>query len=197
MDVEVNNSLSEQDNSPPKKPPAENVTGLFNDIKVWVRDALFAAIIAALIVFFVVQPVRVEGVSMQPKLVDQERIFVNRFIYHFKEIHRGDIVVFWYPKDTSKSFIKRVIGLPGETVQIKSGMVYVDGRRLDEIYLSPNYIDHRSYPPVKVTEGHYYVLGDHRDSSNDSRNWGLVPKENIYGKAIFRYWPVTRLGTLD
>ncbi len=176
---------------------SQDIAKLFNEIKIWVRDALFASVLALLIVFFVVQPVRVEGVSMQPRLVDQERIFVNRFIYHVKEIHRGDIVVFWYPKDTSKSFIKRVIGVPGDIIEIKSGTVYNNGRKLDEIYLRPDYIDHRSYPPVKVTADNYYVLGDHRDSSNDSRNWGFVPRDNIYGKAIFRYWPVTRLGTIN
>ena len=170
---------------------------LFRELKGWTRDILFAVITAILIVLFVVQPVKVEGTSMLPRIVDQERIFVNRFIYHFADIQRGDIVVFWYPKDSSKSFIKRVIGLPGDIVRIEQGKVLVNGRPLGETYLDPRYLDHHSYPPERIPSDHYFVLGDHRNSSNDSRNWGLVPRRNIYGKAIFRYWPVSRLGSIE
>lgn len=177
--------------------PAEPGARLFSEIKGWVPDLFFAALIALFIVFFVVHPVRVEGVSMQPQLIDQERIFVNRFIYHLTEIHRGDIVVFLYPKDTNKSFIKRVIGLPGDVMEIKAGVVYINGKKYDEQYIDPKYIDYESFAPAKVREGTYFVMGDHRNQSNDSRHWGLVPRENIYGKAMFRYWPVSRFGTLD
>ncbi|MEE8585081.1 MAG: signal peptidase I [Acidobacteriota bacterium] len=161
------------------------------------RDIFFAALTAILIVIFVVQPVKVEGTSMEPKLEDQERIFVNKFIYHFSRIERGDIVVFWYPKDPTKSFIKRVIGAPGERVEIRRGQVYINGERLDEPYVPANFLDAASYPPTLVPEGHFYVLGDHRNSSNDSRNWGSVPSGNIFGKAVFRYWPVSKLGLLE
>lgn len=170
---------------------------ILQEVKSWTRDILFAVVTAILIVLFVVQPVKVEGTSMLPRLVDQERIFVNRFIYHITDIHRGDIVVFWYPKDPSKSFIKRVIGLPGDIVRIDSGKVFVNDRMLDEDYLDPRYLDHESYGPERVSEESYFVLGDHRNSSNDSRNWGQVPRRNIYGKAIFRYWPVSRLGSIE
>jgi signal peptidase I len=167
------------------------------ELRNWVRDIIFAALTAVLIVVFVVQPVKVEGTSMQPHLFDQERIFVNKFVYHVSEIHRGDIIVFWYPRDSGKSFIKRVIGLPGEEVAIRAGVVYVDGASLREPYLRREYFDASSFGPIAVAHDHYFVLGDHRNSSNDSRNWGLVPAENIFGKAIFRYWPISKFGLIE
>jgi signal peptidase I len=166
-------------------------------LKFWFRDILFAFAIAIFIVIFVVQPVKVEGTSMQPQLVDQERIFVNRFIYRFKDIQRGDIVVFWYPRDHSKSFIKRVLGVPGDEVEIRYGTVYVNGTRVYEPYLNPEFRDHKSFQKVVVPPGQYFVLGDHRNSSNDSRSWGFVAQQLIYGKAIFSYWPVARVGLVE
>jgi signal peptidase I len=171
--------------------------GLLGELRHWIRDVVFAALTAVLIVVFVVQPVKVEGTSMQPHLFDQERIFVNKFVYHVAEIHRGDIIVFWYPRDPGKSFIKRVVGLPGEEVAIRGGTVYVDGASLREPYLRREYFDPTSFGPIVVSSGHYFVLGDHRNSSNDSRNWGLVPGENIFGKAIFRYWPISKFGLIE
>ena len=171
-----------------------NVVG---EIRGWARDVFFAIGTAIMIVVFLYQPVKVEGTSMQPRLVDQERIFVNRFIYRFTDIDRGDVVVFWFPKDPNKSFIKRVLALPGDEVEIRSGAVYVNGAKQDEPYLLREFQDHDSYPRTVVPDGHYFVLGDHRNSSNDSRNWGWVPRENIYGKAVFRYWPVSRVGPVD
>lgn len=167
------------------------------ELKPWFRDILLAFFFAVLIVVFVVQPVKVEGTSMLPRLVDQERIFVNRFIYRFSEIHRGDIVVFWYPKDRSKSFIKRVLGVPGDQVEIRRGSVYINGSKVEEPYLDPQFRDWDSLGRRIVPPDHYFVLGDHRSSSNDSRNWGFVPRELIYGKAVFRYWPLLRAGRVD
>ncbi|HEX4999776.1 MAG TPA: signal peptidase I [Terriglobia bacterium] len=167
------------------------------EIRGWVRDIVLAVGTAILIVVFLYQPVKVEGTSMLPELVDQERIFVNKFVYHFESISRKDIVVFWYPKDPSKRYIKRVIGMPGDTVEVRRGSIFVNDVKLDEPYLIPEFRDRRSYPPVKVEPGHYYVLGDHRNMSNDSRMWGLVPEKYIYGKAVFRYWPVSKIGALD
>lgn len=169
---------------------------LAREARGWVRDVFFAAITAILIVVFVVQPVKVEGTSMQPRLSDQERIFVNKFVYHFSGIERGDIVVFWYPKDPTKSFIKRIIGLPGEMVEIRNGVVFVNGLQLQEPYVKQEYFDPSSYHRQVVPSGRYFVLGDHRNSSNDSRNWGCVPQEYVFGKAVFRYWPVSRLGPI-
>ncbi len=180
----------------PEMPPAPR-SNILGELRSWFRDILFAFATAIFIVIFVVQPVKVEGTSMQPRLVDQERIFVNRFIYRFTDIHRGDIVVFWYPRDTSKSFIKRVLAIPGDEVEIRYGSVFVNGDKVSEPYLQQEFRDHDSYRRVVVSEGKYFVLGDHRNSSNDSRNWGFVPRELIYGKAIFRYWPVSRVGPVD
>jgi len=167
------------------------------ELKSWLRDILLAFAIAIFIVIFVVQPVKVEGTSMQPRLVDQERIFVNRFIYRFKDIRRGDVVVFWYPRDRSKSFIKRIMGVPGDTVEIRRGTVYVNGTRVYEPYLDPAFRDEKSFQTVVVPTGQYFVLGDHRNSSNDSRSWGFVAQQLIYGKAIFSYWPVSRVGLVE
>src|SRR5262250_1277099 len=133
--------------------------GILAEFRGWLKDILLAAVIAVLMVVFLYQPVKVEGTSMQPELLDQERIFVNKFVYHFEEIHRGDIVVFWYPKDPSKSFIKRVLGVPGDLVSIRDGQVYINGDLVEERYVPRGYQDADSYPPVRVREGHYYVLG--------------------------------------
>ncbi len=172
-------------------PPSPSFLG---HLKVWLRDIAMACAMAVFIVVFVVQPVKVEGNSMVPLLQDQERIFVNRFIYRFSDITRGDIVVFWYPRDRRKSFIKRVVGLPGDQVEIRRGAVIVNGEKIVESYVRKEYRDFSSFRRVVVPGGHYFVLGDHRNSSNDSRNWGFVPAANIYGKAIFSYWPVERFG---
>ncbi|HXF03918.1 MAG TPA: signal peptidase I [Blastocatellia bacterium] len=174
------------------------VAHLWQEAKAFLRDLVFAVLIAILVIVFVVQPVRVEGTSMLPRLHDGERIFVNKFIYRFEKIERGDIVVFWYPNDPSKSFIKRVIGLPGETISIREGVVYVDGMPLEEKYIDPAFhVRRENMPPVYVRDHYYFVMGDNRDSSNDSRQWGLVPEKYIYGKAIFRYWPLSSFGTIN
>ncbi len=175
----------------------ESQPSLFSEIRGWLKDVVLGVIIAVLMVVFLYQPVKVEGTSMQPELIDQERIFVNKFIYHFEGIHRGNIVVFWYPRDPSKSFIKRVVGIPGDTVSVRQGRVFINGALLEEHYVPDGYQDIDSYPTVKVKEDQYYVLGDHRNASNDSRSWGLVPRKYIYGKAVFRYWPVRKTGFLE
>ncbi|HKG21091.1 MAG TPA: signal peptidase I [Blastocatellia bacterium] len=173
-------------------------TGLWAEIKSISRDIIFAAVMAVLIVVFVVQPVKVEGTSMQPRLENEERIFVNKFVYNFDPIERGDIVVFWFPDDPSKSFIKRVIGLPGERVRVERGQVFINGRPIDEPYLAPERNrSARTYGEIEVKNHYYYVMGDNRDASNDSRSWGLVPEKYIYGKAMFRYWPMPRIGSLN
>jgi signal peptidase I len=152
--------------------------------------------LALVIIVFLYQPVKVEGTSMAPLLADQERIFINKFVYHYQHIGRGDVVVFWYPMDASKSFIKRVVGLPGETVSIAQGRVLIDGVPLDEPYVPAQFTDGGFYGPVKIPAGHYFVMGDHRSSSNDSRVFGPVAEKYIYGKAVFSYWPVERFGTI-
>ena len=181
---------------------------LWGELRSLLRDVIFAGVIAILIVGFVVQPVRVEGQSMMPKLHDQDRIFVNKFIYPLREwigdkepIKRGDIVVLLYPDDPSKSYIKRVVGLPGEEVNVENGKLYINGMQIDEPYLDSEYISSDSMPgSVHVKEHHYFVMGDNRRNSSDSRYWGLVPEKYIYGKAIFRYYPFTpieRVGAIE
>ncbi|HEX2488671.1 MAG TPA: signal peptidase I [Blastocatellia bacterium] len=181
---------------------------LWGELRSLLRDVIFAGVIAILIVGFVVQPVRVEGQSMMPKLHDQDRIFVNKFIYPLREwigdkepIKRGDIVVLLYPDDPSKSYIKRVVGLPGEEVNVENGKLYINGMQIDEPYLDTEYISSDSMPgSVHVKEHHYFVMGDNRRNSSDSRYWGLVPEKYIYGKAIFRYYPFTpieRVGAIE
>jgi signal peptidase I len=171
----------------PRHPLGREVLG-------WLKDILVALVIAVLMVVFLYQPVKVEGTSMQPQLEDQERIFVNKFIYRFEEIRRGDVVVFNYPRDPSKSFIKRVIGIPGDWVAIERGNVLVNGTSLMEPYVKRSFQDQDSYAPLQVPAGEYYVLGDHRNASNDSRSWGLVPRGNIFGKAVICYWPFKKAG---
>jgi signal peptidase I len=127
-------------------------------------------------------------------LENHERIFINKFLYRFRPIERGDVVVFRYPLDTSKSYIKRVIGLPGDEVTIHDGHVLVNGNPLTEPYVPPNYLDDQSYASVRVEPNHYFVLGDHRSSSNDSREWGTVDRRYVYGKAAFVYWPLSQVG---
>lgn len=189
--------MNEQNAAEAESNTRETGFRLVFELKSWFRDILLAFAIAIFIVIFVIQPVKVEGTSMQPRLVDQERIFVNRFIYRFRDIHRGDVVVFWYPRDRSKSFIKRVMGIPGDRVEIRAGTVLVNNIALNEPYLDPAFRGRRSFPPVRVPPGQYFVLGDHRNSSNDSRSWGFVDRDLIYGKAIFSYWPVSRVGPVE
>ena len=135
---------------------------------------------------------------MMPALADQERIFINKFTYRFgiENIERGDMVVFLYPGDTSKSYIKRVIGIPGDAVEVKEGAVLINGSLIEESYVPEEFLDRISAPRTLVKPDEYYVMGDHRSASNDSRSWGTVPKEYIYGKAVFVYWPLQKLGRL-
>ena len=165
-------------------------------VAVWARDLLVSLAISAFIIIFLYQPVKVEGVSMMPGLEDQERIFVNKFVYRWEPIQRGDIIVFRYPRDTSKSYIKRVIGVAGDRVRIVKGQVYVNGEALDEDYVPSDYADGRSYPELVVPRNSYFVLGDHRTMSSDSREFGPVNDRYIYGKAVFGYWPMEKLGRL-
>lgn len=164
----------------------------------WFRDLMLSVLIAVLVILFLYRPVKVEGTSMMPSLYDQERLFINQFSYKFGigDIKRGDTVVFWYPEDTTKSYIKRVIGLPGDKVAVEDGTVYVNGKKLEEPYVPDEYRDDRPYAPTVVPPDEYFVLGDHRIFSNDSRAWGFVPRNFIYGKAVFVFWPIERLGSV-
>jgi len=166
----------------------------FFETRYWLRDLILSVLLAFIVIVFLYQPVQVEGTSMQPRLENYQRIFINKFVYRFKPIERGDVVVFWYPLDTSKSYIKRVVGLPGEWVSIQDGQVIVNGKPLAEPYVPAGYLDRQSSPPVHVEPDHYFVLGDHRGSSSDSRVWGTVDRKFIYGRAVFVYWPFDQMG---
>jgi len=163
-------------------------------LSVWLRDLVVSLAISAFIIIFLYQPVKVEGTSMMPSLDDQERIFVNKYVYRLEPIQRGDIVVFRYPRDPSKSFIKRVIGLAGDRIRIDAGEVFVNGDALEEDYVPAAYADQRSYSEMVVPPNSYFVLGDHRTMSNDSRDFGPVNIGYIYGKAVFGYWPMDKMG---
>ena len=172
-------------------------SGLYTALS-WIRDLAFSVLLAVILIVFIYQPVKVEGTSMMPALTDQERIFINKFTYRFGSgyIKRGDLVVFFFKLDLTKSYIKRVIAIPGDTVRIDRGTVYVNSQRLDEPYVPAEYRDAQSLSPVIVPQDNYFVLGDHRSSSNDSRAWGTVERKHIYGKAVFVYWPLEKMGRL-
>lgn len=164
----------------------------------WARDLIFSVVLAVIVILFLYQPVKVEGTSMMPTLDDQERIFINKFVYrlHFGKIDRGDTVVFWFPGDPTKSYIKRVIAVPGDRIEVNQGAVIVNGQALVENYVPEEYRDQSSMTARTVPQDEYFVLGDHRSSSNDSRAWGMVPRRYIYGKAVFIYWPLDKMGVL-
>ncbi len=186
---------------PAVEPPSQQMDsnskkGLVPDWQSWIRDLVFSLAIAGIVIVFLYQPVKVEGISMMPRLTDQERVFINKFIYRFEPIHRRDVVVFRLPADPAKSYIKRVIGLPGEVVKLTQGEVFIDGQALEEPYILPEYRGRQNYGPVEVPPGELFVLGDRRNSSNDSRSWGTESSGLVYGKAVFVYWPIDRLGIL-
>jgi signal peptidase I len=214
-----------------RRPEREARSHFWAEARLLMRDLLVALMIATLVIVFVVQPVKVEGSSMLPRLhggTDEDgdlnseeghsdRIFVNKLIYYgLPKLARGDIVVFWYPDEPSKSYIKRVIGLPGESVHVCDNRVMINGRVIDEPYLDPQRNAGRYSLNTRLAEQpqmceprpgcqaclvvkqhHYFVMGDNRDNSSDSRAWGFVPEKYIYGKALFRYWPLTEASVIE
>ncbi len=162
----------------------------------WLRDVLVSVLVSAFIIIFLYQPVRVEGTSMLPRLEDQDRLFINKIAYRVGEIHRGDVVVFLYPHDHTKSYIKRVIALGGDRLRIDHGEVFVNDQPLKESYVPLRFTDDRSQPEMVVPAHEYFVMGDHRSISSDSRDFGPVDQSLIYGKAAFVYWPVEQMGVV-
>src|SRR5277367_4859564 len=189
--------MSETPQTEPNLPNENSSLPQFRrELRSWTRDMAVALGLILTVVIFLYQPVKVEGTSMAPLLTDQERIFINKFVYRFEPIERGDVVVFWYPLDRSKSFIKRVVGLPGETIELRRGHLFIGDRELAESYVPASFFDGSSYGPLQIPANGYFVMGDHRDSSNDSRMFGAVSREFIYGKAVFAYWPVDHFGSI-
>ncbi len=162
----------------------------------WLRDVLASITVSVFIILFLYQPVRVEGTSMVPMLQDQDRLFINKLAYRVGEVRHQDVVVFHYPRDPAKSYIKRVIALPGDRIRIDHGRVYVNSTRLAEPYVPARYTDERSQPEMTVPAGEYFVMGDHRSISSDSRDFGPVQRQLIYGKASFVYWPFDQAGVV-
>jgi len=182
----------------------ESRQGLWSESLKLLRDIFLIIAVFILLGVFVAQPVVVEGTSMLPQLHDGERLLVNKLVYYkfqsvsWGHIERGDIIVFWYPKDPEKSYVKRVIGLPGEMVEVRDGVILINNQELNEPYLDSEYNQSLpSYEPKNVDEHYYFVMGDNRDNSSDSRLWGLVPEKYIYGKAFFRYWNPSNIGFLN
>ena len=167
-----------------------------SSLRSWMRDLILSVFVSVFIIVFLYQPVRVEGTSMLPMLEDQDRLFINKMAYRVGEIHRSDVVVFLYPHDHEKSYIKRVIALPGDDLRIDHGRVYVNGKLLMEGYVPARYADDRSFPETIIPDRQYFLMGDHRSISSDSREFGPVDRELIYGKAAFVYWPVDQLGVV-
>jgi len=185
-----------QDLNQPAPPPAPVSSPKIGGIGLWVRDLLVSAAASVLIITFLYQPVRVEGTSMLPRLEDHDRLFINKFVYHVAAIERGDVVVFHYPRDPEKSYIKRVIALPGDRLRIDRGQVWLNGRRQREVYVPEEYRDTKSMMEIVVPEDAYFMMGDHRSISSDSREFGPVERSLIYGKAVFVYWPARDAGVV-
>jgi signal peptidase I len=167
-----------------------------SNLRAWIRDLALSIFVSAFIIIFLYQPVRVEGTSMLPNLEDQDRLFINKMAFRVGDVHRGDVVVFEYPRDHTKSYIKRVIGLPGDRVLIDHGRVIVNGTPLVEPYVPARFSDDRSQPELLIPADEFFVMGDHRSISSDSRDFGPVDRSLIYGKAAFVYWPMDQAGVV-
>jgi len=181
---------------PGQSQPGPAPPSRFSGLKLWLRDLSIAAGASVLIITFLYQPVRVEGTSMLPRLEDDDRLFINKFVYRFSAIERGDVVVFRYPRDPENSYIKRVIALPGDRLSIKQGTVWLNGKPLAEPYVPGQYHDNISRPEIVIPEDSYFMMGDHRSISSDSRDFGPVDRSLIYGKAVFVYWPARDAGVV-
>lgn len=235
-----------------QQPPKESIKGILPEIKSWIRDLIVAALICLALIVYVAQPFRVEKTSMVPLLHDGDRILVSKISLWYEPIRRGEIVVLMNPRKPDESWIKRVIGLPGEIIQIVDGVVYINGKALPESYISDEERNSgknhypvlgssfnrrileqlfNRYSPdideflenfgiiflkdwqtdsgeplaVKIPEGYYFVCGDNRSNSLDSRDSifsdtggpGFIPAKYIFGKAIFRYWPLDKFGPIQ
>ena len=171
-------------------------SSLGSEIKDWVISIVIAVVLALFIRHFVVELYLVDGPSMRPTLVNSERLVVNKFIYHFKQPERGDVLVFRYPRDPSRDFIKRVIAVAGDTIEIKDGRVFLNGQLQNEPYILEK--TRSSYSLATVPEGTIFVMGDNRNNSEDSRfkDVGFVPFDLIKGKAVMVFWPLDQMKTL-
>ncbi|MBN2054865.1 signal peptidase I [bacterium] len=176
------------------------------ELKEWARSILFALLFVIIFNQYFFKAYKVEGISMQPLLQDGQRIFVNRYLYSDplplldielpwrRDPQHGDVVVFWFPEEPKKSYIKRVLGVPHDRIEIRNGVFYINNRRVDDSFIPAAFKSYGNMSPLIVPKGYYFCVGDHRNRSYDSRAWGAVPKKYIIGKAFFRYWPLTAIG---
>ncbi len=179
-----------------------NREDLKREAREWISSILIALVLTLIIRTYVIQAFKIPSGSMRPTLMEGDKLFVNKYVYRFEKPQRGDIVVFKYPVDPKKDFIKRLVAFSGEEVEIRDGRIYVDGKMLDDpaSFGKFYYYNHDPYggpgDKIRVPEDSYYMLGDNSANSTDSRFWGFVPKQNMLGKAVFRWWPPKRVGTV-
>ena len=187
--------------------PTEEVHANPTTLSEYLESLLVTVILALFGTSFVVQAFKIPSQSMEKTLLVGDHLLVNKFVFGgrgawydkylpYRPLERGDIIVFKFPYQDHPHFVKRVIGLPGDTVAVQDGFAIVNGKKLVENYVPPDYRDDRPYSPTVVPPDDYFVLGDHRISSNDSRAWGFVPRSYIYGKAVFVFWPLDRIGSV-
>jgi signal peptidase I len=182
--VEVNPELAQ---------PKENRSGFLSFLKD-VLETLVLAVVLFVSINLITARIRVDGASMEPTLVTGEYVIVSKLSYRLGSPQRGDIIVFHFPRDPKEEYIKRVIGLPGDEVEIKNGVVFVNGQKLNESYLK---VKTDNMGTWRVPAGQLFVLGDNRNNSSDSRSWGTVPIDYVVGKALLVYWPPPSWGLID
>jgi len=191
--------LLPSDPASPHVPPNERMaldgTSLWlnrlgEELVAWLKTLASAAVYATLIVTFGFQVARVEGMSMAPTLQDQDRLIVNKLAYRIGDPKVGDIVMLYYPLKPEKSFVKRIIAEEGDQVRIVDGRVFRNDVPLDDSFVPLDFKSHDDWGPQVIPEGYYFVMGDHRNNSSDSRHWGFVPKKYIIGKVQLRWWPM-------
>lgn len=176
---------------------------LKREVKEWASSILVALVLTLLIRTYIIQAFKIPSGSMRPTLLEGDKLFVNKYLYRFRKPERGDIIVFKYPVDPKKDFIKRLVAFGGEEVEIRDGKIYVQGQPLEDprSFGRFYYYNHDPYggpaDKILVPEDAYYTLGDNSANSTDSRFWGFVPKKNVLGKAVFRWWPPKRIGTIE
>jgi signal peptidase I len=161
-----------------------------NEVVAWLKTLISAAVYATIIVTFGFQVARVQGESLRPTLNDHDRLIVNKLVYLWHDPQYGDVVMHYWPDDPRKTFVKRIVAVEGDTIRSAAGRIYRNGALLDESFISPQFRMDDTWGPIAVKRGYYFVLGDHRNDSSDSRAWGEVPKKYIIGKIQLRWWPL-------